>query len=114
MMDCTRITFSLSADVPSVNDACISLGGNDFGSGAFLQLTVDKPLCGCGSLFFTLHSSLENVMYRVREVLAETVISVVSAVRKFAASVRSMWRGQVEQIKVPYFAKRSSFMVLRT
>ena len=114
MMDCTQITFSLSVNVPSGNDVCISLGGNDFDLGAFLQLTVDKPLCGIGSLFFTLHSSLENAMYHVCEGFEKTVISIGNSVRKFVAAARSMWRERIAPAKLPRFAKHSSFMVLRT
>ena len=113
MTERTPINFSLKTDVLSAADVCISLVGIQIDSGAAF-FAVDKVAYDVGSLFLTLHSSLENAVFRVRECFEKVVISVKNGFRKFAVATRSMWRGRMEQTAFRALAKRSSYFVMRT
>ena len=114
-MDCTQINFSLqTAAVSLQNDMVITVPAQKFDLSASIFLTSDKALCAVGGLFFSVQSSLETALFRVREGFENLVISVKYGIRKFFGKVRSMWRGRV---KLNYFCKMlkvPAFTVMRT
>ena len=114
-MDCTQIFFSMQ--VPAVeffDSASVVVPAPEFDLGASIFLVVDKSACGVNSLFFTLHSSLENAVFHVREVFEKLVISVKSGIGKVFGKVRSMWRERIIPRHFPNVAKHSAVLVMRT
>ena len=114
-MNSTQVYFSLQVmAVPSYDGTTISMPAPEIDLGATIFLAEEKQNSFFGSLFFSLHSSLGNAMFHVREGFEKAVISVTSGIRKFFSRKRSMWRGRVASFKFSGLIKHSSILVMRT
>lgn len=114
-MDCTQINFSLRPAVVScIEDMVITVPAQKFDLSASIFLTSDNVLNSVGSLFFSLQSSLETVMFRVREGFEKLVVSVRSDIGKVFGKVRSMWRERINPKYSCKLFKRPAVMVMRT
>ena len=114
-MDSTRVFFTLQViDVPSADGVSFSVPAPEIDLGATIFLTAEKQSEFFGRLFFSLHSSLENVMFRVRESFNQVAVSVSSGIRKSIRRRRSMWRGRIEPVRFANLLKHSAVMVMRT
>ena len=114
-MDSTQVFFSVQAmDVPSFDGAAISLPAPEIDLGATVFLAAEKTSKLFGGLFFSLHSSLENAIFHVREGFEKVVVSVTSRIRKFFSRRRSMWRGRIAAANFSGLVRHSAVLVMRT
>ncbi len=114
-MDSTQVFFSMQVPVAEFsNSASVVVHAPEIDLGATIFLAAEKSSKLFGGLFFSLHSSLESVMFHVRKGFENVVISVSNGIRKFFCRQRSMWRGRIRQIKFTNILKHSTVLVLRT
>jgi hypothetical protein len=114
-MDSTQVFFSMQVPVAEFsNSASVVVPAPGIDLGATIFLAAEKSSKLFGGLFFSLHSSLENAIFHVREGFEKVVVSVTSRIRKFFSRRRSMWRGRIAAANFSGLVRHSAVLVMRT